>query len=100
MKIKTGATPDVTETNLNRTLASRESVASAGSDSTQRAAAPVSDSIALSTTRDLVQAALGAESDARAARVSELQKQFASGQYQVDVRAVSQALITAHFSTQ
>jgi len=100
MKIKTGATPDVTETNLNRTLASRESVASASSDTTQRVAAPVADSIMLSTTRNLVQAALGAQSDVRAARVSELQKQFAGGQYQVDARAVSQALIAAHSSAQ
>ena len=100
MKIKTGATPDVTETNLNRTLATRESVAPAGSDSTQRAPAPVADSIALSTTRNLVQVALAAQSDVRAARVSELQKQVASGQYQVDARAVSQALIAAHFTAQ
>ena len=100
MKIKTGATPDVAETNLNRTAATRESAAPAGSGSTPRTAAPAADSISLSASRDLVQAALGSGSDARAARVSELQKQFAGGQYQVDAHAVSQALIAAHFTAQ
>jgi len=100
MKIKTGTTPDVTGTNLSRSLPPRESTASTASDSVARTTAPAADSIALSTTRDLVQRALGTQSGSRAARVAELAQQFASGQYQVDAHAVSQALIAAHFTVQ
>jgi len=98
MKIKTGTTPDVSGTNLSRTLPPRESTASTASDSVARNAAPAADSIALSSNRDLVQMALGAPAGARADRVAELAQQYASGQYQVDAHAVSQALIAAHFT--
>jgi flagellar biosynthesis anti-sigma factor FlgM len=98
MKIKPGDTPDAMRMDLNPTRGTREAGATATSNSTSPSRASSSDSIALSTTTGLVQQALGAGSDARAARVQELQKQVASGQYQVDAMAVSHALIEAHLA--
>lgn len=100
MNIKTGATPDVTQLDLNRTQGTREAGASSASDSTSRAVAPGTDSIALSPNSNLVQLALASQSAARAARVAELQKQFESGQYHVDAQALSRALIAAHLAGQ
>jgi anti-sigma28 factor (negative regulator of flagellin synthesis) len=62
----------------------------------ERARPAAGDSIALSGTTGLVQQAIVSGIDARAARVQELQKQVQSGQYQVDAKAVSQAVIEAH----
>jgi anti-sigma28 factor (negative regulator of flagellin synthesis) len=45
-----------------------------------------------------VQQALTSGSATRAARVAELQKQYQSGQYQVDSVAVSRALIATHLA--
>ncbi len=96
MKIKTGDTPDATRMDLNPTRGTREAGGPAASNSVSPNRTPSGDSIALSTTTGLVQQAMGAGLDARAARVLELQKQFQSGQYQVDAMAVSRALIEAH----
>ena len=83
---------------LNPSRATREADGPAGSNSVSGSRTPSSDSIAISGTNSLVQQALGSASADRAARVLELQKQFQSGQYQVDSVAVSRALIAAHLA--
>ena len=98
MKIKAGDTPDATRMDLNPTRGTRETSGTAASDSISPSRTPSNDSIALSGTNNLVQQALGAGSDARAARVLELQQQVQSGQYQVDAVAVSRSLIQANFN--
>ena len=98
MTIKPGDTADAMRMDLNPTRGTRVAGGPAGSNSASPSGTPSSDSIALSTTTGLVQQALSAGSDTRAARVLELQKQFASGQYQVDAMAVSHALIEAHLA--
>jgi flagellar biosynthesis anti-sigma factor FlgM len=98
MKIKTSDTPDATRMELNPTRATRQADGPASSNSASPNVTSSSDSIAISGTNSLVQQALGAGSATRAARVAELQKQFQSGQYQVDSVAVSRALIRTHLA--
>ena len=98
MKIKTSDTPDATRMELNPTRATRQADGPAASNSVSPNATSSSDSIAISGTNGLVQQALAAGSATRAARVAELQKQFQSGQYQVDSVAVSRALIATHLA--
>jgi len=62
---------------------------STGSDDAQ------GDSIVLSGAAGLVQQALSAGSDARAARVEQLKQQIQSGQYTVDAAAVGSAIVNA-----
>jgi flagellar biosynthesis anti-sigma factor FlgM len=100
MKIKAGDAPDATRMDLNPTRETRPATGPAAADSVSPNPIPSRDSIALSGTTNLVQQALGSGSDARAARVLELQKQVQSGQYQVDAPAVSRSLIDAHFNGQ
>ena len=96
MKIKTGDTPDAMRMDLNPTRGTREAGGLADSKSVSPSPTTSGDSIALSGTTGLVQQAIVSGTDARAARVQELQKQLQSGQYQVDAMAVSQAVIEAH----
>jgi flagellar biosynthesis anti-sigma factor FlgM len=98
MKIKTSDTPDATRMDLNPTRATREADGPSSSNSASASRTPSSDSITISGTNSLVQQALGSGSADRAARVLELQRQFQSGQYQVDSVAVSRALIAAHLA--
>jgi len=98
IKINPGDTPDTTRMELNPTRATSETNGPAASNSASGSRAPSSDSIAISGTNGLVQQALGAGSATRAARVQELQRQFQSGQYQVDPMAVSRALISLHLA--
>jgi flagellar biosynthesis anti-sigma factor FlgM len=98
MKINPGDTPDTTRMDLNPTRATSETEGAAASNSGSGNRSSSSDSIALSTTNGLIQQALGAGSAARAARLIELQRQFQSGQYQVDPMAVSRALISSHLA--
>lgn len=98
MKIKPGDTSDLTRMDLNPTRGSREVSGSAGLGSASSSRPPSADSIALSSTSDLVQRTMGAGSEARLARVAELRQQIASGQYQVDAMSVSRALIGAHLA--
>ena len=96
MKIKTGETPDAMRMDLNPTRGTREAGGLAEAKSVSPSRTTSGDSIALSGTTGLVQQAIVSGTDARAARVQELQKQVQSGQYQVDAKAVSQAVIEAH----
>jgi flagellar biosynthesis anti-sigma factor FlgM len=98
MRIKPGDTTDVTQTNLDATRGVRGVGSSPASDVTSRSSAPAGDSIALSTPGNLVQQAISSVSEARLARVAELQKLVQSGQYQVDSWSVSQSLIQAHLN--
>jgi flagellar biosynthesis anti-sigma factor FlgM len=98
MKIKAGDTPDATRMDLDPTRGTRETNSSDATNSVSPSRVPSNDSIALSGTTGLIQQALGSGSDARAARVLELQQQVQSGQYQVDARAVSRSLIDAHLA--
>lgn len=98
MKIKTSDTPDATRMDLNPTRATHEADGPSGANSVSGNRIPSSDSIAISGTNSLVQQALGSGSSDRAARVLELQRQFQSGQYQVDSVAVSRALIATHLA--
>jgi flagellar biosynthesis anti-sigma factor FlgM len=98
MNIKPGVTSNASQINLNQTAEPRD-VARAGSSETSSAGpSPVGDSIKLSNTSDLVQQALNAQSDTRAARVDQLKQLYASNQYNVDAGAVSRALIGAHLT--
>jgi flagellar biosynthesis anti-sigma factor FlgM len=83
---------------LNPPQGTRAVSGPAGSESASSSSAPSADSIALSSTKDLVQQAMGAGSEARLARVAALRQQVASGQYLVDALAVSRALIGAHLA--
>ncbi|MBZ5610078.1 MAG: flagellar biosynthesis anti-sigma factor FlgM [Acidobacteriia bacterium] len=98
MKIKTGDATDASQINLDQARAPRPAGGAdlAGSAAIGRSTA--ADSIALSSTKDLVQQALSAGSDARAARVLELKQQIESNQYRIDPLAVSRALIDAHLA--
>ena len=98
MKIKTSDTPDATRMELNSTRATRQADDTAASNSVSPNSTSSSDSIAISGTNSLVQQALTSGSATRAARVAELQKQYQSGQYQVDSVAVSRALIATHLA--
>jgi flagellar biosynthesis anti-sigma factor FlgM len=98
MKIKTSDTPDATRMELNSTRATRQADDPAASNSVSPNSTSSSDSIAISGTNSLVQQALTSGSATRAARVAELQKQYQSGQYQVDSVAVSRALIATHLA--
>jgi flagellar biosynthesis anti-sigma factor FlgM len=98
MKIKSTDTPDATRAELNPTRATRQADGPAASNSVTPNSTSSSDSIAISGTNSLVQQALSSGSDTRAARVAELQKQYQSGQYQVDAVAVSRALIATHLA--
>ena len=83
---------------LNPTRGTRETGGLDASNSASPTRTPSTDSIALSGTNSLVQQAIGSGSAERAARVLELQKLIQSGQYHVDARAVSQALIETHLA--
>ncbi|HLK21802.1 MAG TPA: flagellar biosynthesis anti-sigma factor FlgM [Bryobacteraceae bacterium] len=98
MKIKTSDTPDATRMELNPTRAARESIGTSLSSSISGNRTSSSDSIAISGTGSLVQQAINAGADDRAARVQALQQQYQSGNYQVDAIAVSRSLIAAHLS--
>ncbi len=98
MKIKTGDATDAAQINLDQARSTRPPAGAdlAGSASIGRSAA--ADSIALSSSKNLVQQALTAGSEARLARVLELKQQIESGQYRIDPLAVSRALIDAHLA--
>jgi len=98
MTIKNGDTAGVSRMNVDQTTGSRpvSGAASSAPGSISRSAAD--DSIALSNTSGLVQQALTAGSDARAARVEQLRQLVATNQYQVDPAAVASALIDAHLA--
>jgi anti-sigma28 factor (negative regulator of flagellin synthesis) len=98
MTIKNGDTAGVSRTNLDQTSGSRKigSAESSGSGSIDRT--PGDDSIALSNTNGLVQQALTAGTDARSARILQLQQLVATNQYRVDAGAVASALIDAHLA--
>jgi len=88
----------VNQVDLNQTRAVRGVGAQSAAGSASNSRPSGSDSITLSSNSDLVRLALSAGSDARSARVAELQQQVQSGQYQADAGAVSQALINAHLA--
>jgi flagellar biosynthesis anti-sigma factor FlgM len=98
MNIKTGDATNASQINLDQTRAPRQSGSVDASGQTVTGPAVGGDSIALSSTRDLIQQALSAGSDARLARIQELKQQIDSNQYQVDPVAVSRALISAHLA--
>ncbi len=100
MKIKPGDTSDLTQMGLNPARQTREVSGPGGLDSASSTRPPSADSIALSSTSDLVKQAIGAGSEARMARIAALRQQVQSGQYQVDALAVSRALIGAHLAGQ
>jgi flagellar biosynthesis anti-sigma factor FlgM len=96
MTIKNSDTAGVSQSNLDQTSASRKigNAASSGSGSVDLT--PADDSIALSNTSGLVQQALTSGTDARSARILQLQHLIETNQYHVDAAAVASALIDAH----
>jgi len=96
MNIKTGAATNASQIDLNQTPEPREA-SRAGALGSQ-SAPPATDSIALSNTNELVQQALTAGTEVRAARVQELKQLYENNQYYSDPVAVSQSLITAHIA--
>ncbi|HLG96573.1 MAG TPA: flagellar biosynthesis anti-sigma factor FlgM [Bryobacteraceae bacterium] len=93
-----GDMTDATQLNLDQTRSSREVVDNAGSALTPTTGASSSDFIKLSGIGDLVQQALSAGTDARAARVQQLKQLIDSNQYSIDPVAVSNAIISAHLA--
>ena len=98
MTIKNGDTAGVSRTNIDQTSGSRKigNAESSGSGSVDRT--PGDDSIALSNTNGLVQQALTSGTDARSARILQLQQLVATNQYRVDAGAVASALVDAHLA--
>lgn len=97
MKIKTDA-GNAPELAVDQARASRQTDGANATSSNATGISAGSDSIALSSTKDLVQRALSAGSETRLARILELRQQVQSNQYQVDPLAVSNALIDAHLA--
>ena len=98
MNIKTSDATNASQINLNPTPEPRDVSRTSVPESSSQAGSPAPDSIALSNTSGLVQQALSSVSDARTARVNELQQLFQSNQYHADSLAVSRALISAHLA--
>jgi flagellar biosynthesis anti-sigma factor FlgM len=98
MKINAGDTPNPMRMDLNPTRETPQASAPVATRSAAPVSPPSGDSIALSATNSLVQQALGAGVDARAARIQQLRTQVESGQYHVDAAAVSNSLIEAHLA--
>jgi flagellar biosynthesis anti-sigma factor FlgM len=98
MNIKPGVTSNASQINLNQTAEPRDVARAGASETSSASPSPVGDSIKLSNSSDLVQQALNAQSDTRAARVNQLKQLYENNQYYVDASAVSRSLISAHLS--
>jgi flagellar biosynthesis anti-sigma factor FlgM len=98
MKIKTGDATDAAQINVEQARSPRPVSGADRAMPGAIASPPNADSIALSSTKDLVQRALNAGSDARLARILELKQQIESGQYHIDPLAVSRSLVDAHLA--
>ena len=93
-----GDTMDASQVNLDQTRSTREVFDNNASTPNSTAISPNSDSISLSGISDLVQQALSAGTDARAARVQQLKQLIESNQYPIDPVAVGNAIIGAHLA--
>jgi flagellar biosynthesis anti-sigma factor FlgM len=103
MTINNNETSGVSRLNLDQTTASPRaaeatSAPSASAQPSGSGASPVSDSISLSSSPNLVQQALSAGASARSARVQELKALVQNNQYQPSAQEVSSALISAHLA--
>jgi anti-sigma28 factor (negative regulator of flagellin synthesis) len=86
------------ETKLDQTSGSSRAAEAASAQPAGSGASPVSDSISLSNSPNLVQQALSAGASARSARVQQLKALVESDQYQPSGLEVSRALISAHIA--
>ena len=98
MIIKNQDTPGVSQLDLDRTSGSRRSGDAAASNLASANQTPTTDSIALSTSTDLVQQALNSGASAREARIQELQQLIGASQYHVDAATLSLSIINAHLA--
>lgn len=98
MTINNDDTRSISQLDLERASGSSPVGGGVPSNSSSANQTSANDSIALSTSNDLVQQALTSGSAEHAARIQQLQQLVQSNQYQVDAGAVSSALIAAHLA--
>jgi len=98
MTINNDETRNVSQLDLDRTSGSRPIGDAATTSSTSANQTSANDSIALSTSSDLVQQALSSGAMERTNRIQQLQQLVQSDQYQVDAGSLSKSLIAAHMA--
>jgi anti-sigma28 factor (negative regulator of flagellin synthesis) len=99
MIVNNNEAPGASRLNLDQTTASARTTDVAGSHASGASGATSgADSISLTSSSSLVQQALSAGSDARAARVQQLKALVQSNQYNPSAQEVSSALISAHIA--
>ena len=98
MRIYSGGDMDASQINLDQTRSSREVLDNTASNTNSTPSSSSSDSISLSGLGGIVQQALNAGADARAARVQQLKQLIESNQYPIDPVAVSNAIVGAHLA--
>jgi flagellar biosynthesis anti-sigma factor FlgM len=98
MIVNNNEPPGASRLNLDQAASSSRTAETAGSQAGAGAVNPGADSISLTSSSNLVQQALSAGSDARAARVQQLKALVHSNQYQPSAQEVSRALINAHIA--
>jgi flagellar biosynthesis anti-sigma factor FlgM len=99
MIVNNNEAPGASRLNLDQTTASSRTTDAAASQASGTSGAPSgADSISLTSSSGLVQQALSAGSDARAARVQQLKALVQSNQYNPSAQEVSSALISAHIA--
>lgn len=98
MTINNDDTRNISQLNLDRASGSAPISSGVPSNTSSANQTSANDSIALSTSNDLVQQALSSGTADRAARIQQLQQLVQSNQYQVDAAGLSKALIAAHLT--
>jgi flagellar biosynthesis anti-sigma factor FlgM len=98
MIVNNNETPGASRLNLDQTGSSSRTAQTGASQPAAGVVSPGADSISLTSSSNLVQQALNAGSDARAARVQQLRALVQSNQYQPSAQEVSRALINAHIA--
>ncbi len=99
MIVNNNEPPGASRLSLDQTVASSRT-ADAGASQSAGASGATSgaDSISLTSSSALVQQALSAGSEARAARVQQLKALIQSNQYNPSAQEISSALISAHIA--
>jgi anti-sigma28 factor (negative regulator of flagellin synthesis) len=101
MIINNNDTPGASRLNLDQTSqtnASSRTKEAGASQSSTGPAAPGTDSTSLTSSANLIQQALTAGVDARAARIQQLRALVQNNQYQPSPQDVSRAVIGAHIA--
>jgi len=99
MIVNNNEVPGASRLNLDQTAASSRTTDAAPSQSAGASGATSgADSISLTSSSTLVQQALSAGSDARAARVQQLKALIQSNQYNPSAQEISSAVISAHIA--